>query len=152
MPRPRSTPFPYTTLFRSGLPTDAIFNIASMTKPVTSVAIMMLAEQGKLKIDDPRSEERFSRNAETEIYTLSLHDALPIWTPDRRHLQHRLDDQAGDVGGDHDAGRAGQAEDRRSEIGRAVQQECRDRDLHPFPTRRSSDLDSRPTPSSTSPR
>src|SRR5882762_4154556 len=25
-----------------------------------------------------RSEERFSRNAETEIYTLSLHDALPI--------------------------------------------------------------------------
>src|SRR5256885_1996245 len=27
-----------------------------------------------------RSEERFSRNAETEIYTLSLHDALPIYT------------------------------------------------------------------------
>src|SRR2546428_177591 len=26
------------------------------------------------------------------------------------------------------------------EIGRAVQQECRDRDLHSFPTRRSSDL------------
>src|SRR5205823_3706354 len=25
-----------------------------------------------------RSEERFSRNAETDIYTLSLHDALPI--------------------------------------------------------------------------
>src|SRR4028119_469159 len=28
----------------------------------------------------------------------------------------------------------------RAEIGRAVQQECRDRDLHSFPTRRSSDL------------
>src|SRR5215475_6641320 len=28
-----------------------------------------------------RSEERFSRNAETEIYTLSLHDALPICFP-----------------------------------------------------------------------
>src|SRR3989449_501214 len=27
-----------------------------------------------------------------------------------------------------------------AEIGRAVQQECRDRDLHSFPTRRSSDL------------
>src|SRR5215471_399895 len=40
----------------SGLPTDAIFNIASMTKPVTSVAIMMLMEQGKLKIDDPVSK------------------------------------------------------------------------------------------------
>lgn len=40
----------------AGLPTNAIFNIASMTKPVTSVAIMMLAEQGKLKIDDPVSK------------------------------------------------------------------------------------------------
>ena len=34
---------------------DAIFNIASMTKPVTSVAIMMLLEQGKLALDDPVS-------------------------------------------------------------------------------------------------
>lgn len=37
------------------LRTDAIFNIASMTKPVTSVAIMMLLEQGKLALDDPVS-------------------------------------------------------------------------------------------------
>src|SRR5262245_36979927 len=35
------------------MPVDAIFNIASMTKPVTSVAIMMLLDQGKLKLDDP---------------------------------------------------------------------------------------------------
>jgi methyl acetate hydrolase len=35
--------------------TDALFNIASMTKPVTSVAIMMLLEQGKLTLDDPVS-------------------------------------------------------------------------------------------------
>src|SRR6185369_16757306 len=35
---------------------NAIFNIASMTKPVTSVAIMMLMEQGKLKLDDPVSK------------------------------------------------------------------------------------------------
>jgi len=40
----------------SGLPANSIFNIASMTKPVTSVAIMMLAEQGRLKIDDPVSK------------------------------------------------------------------------------------------------
>ncbi len=40
----------------SGVPTNAIFNIASMTKPVTSVAIMMLMEQGKLHIDDPVSK------------------------------------------------------------------------------------------------
>ena len=36
--------------------TDAIFNIASMTKPVTSVAIMQLYEQGELKLDDPVSK------------------------------------------------------------------------------------------------
>jgi methyl acetate hydrolase len=38
------------------LRTDAIFNIASMTKPVTSVAIMMLLEQGKLALEDPVSK------------------------------------------------------------------------------------------------
>lgn len=39
----------------SGLPTNAIFYIGSMTKPFTSVAIVMLAEQGKLNIADPVS-------------------------------------------------------------------------------------------------
>jgi CubicO group peptidase (beta-lactamase class C family) len=37
------------------LRTDSIFKIASMTKPVTSVAIMMLLEEGKLSLDDPVS-------------------------------------------------------------------------------------------------
>jgi CubicO group peptidase (beta-lactamase class C family) len=31
---------------------DAIFRIASMTKPITSVAVMMLVEEGKLGLDD----------------------------------------------------------------------------------------------------
>ena len=34
---------------------DTIYRIASMTKPITSVAAMMLVEQGKLKLDDPVS-------------------------------------------------------------------------------------------------
>jgi CubicO group peptidase (beta-lactamase class C family) len=38
------------------MPVNAIFSIASMTKPVTSVAIMMLFDQGKLKLDDPVSK------------------------------------------------------------------------------------------------
>jgi CubicO group peptidase (beta-lactamase class C family) len=38
------------------MPVNAIFSIASMTKPVTSVAIMMLFEEGKLKLDDPVSK------------------------------------------------------------------------------------------------
>ena len=37
------------------MPTNAIFNIASMTKPVTSVAAMMLVERGMLELDDPVS-------------------------------------------------------------------------------------------------
>jgi len=32
---------------------DAIFRIASMTKPVTSLAVMMLNEEGKIGFDDP---------------------------------------------------------------------------------------------------
>jgi len=35
---------------------DAIFGIKSMTKPVTSVAAMMLVEQGKLSLEDPVSK------------------------------------------------------------------------------------------------
>jgi CubicO group peptidase (beta-lactamase class C family) len=35
---------------------DAIFNLASMTKPVTSVAVMMLAEEGRFSLDDPVSQ------------------------------------------------------------------------------------------------
>src|SRR4051794_36217230 len=38
---------------RRPLATDAIFRIASMTKPVTSVAAMQFVEQGRLALDDP---------------------------------------------------------------------------------------------------
>jgi CubicO group peptidase (beta-lactamase class C family) len=40
------------TLTSTPMTKDTIFNMASMTKPVTSVAIMMLVEEGKLKLDD----------------------------------------------------------------------------------------------------
>jgi CubicO group peptidase (beta-lactamase class C family) len=36
-----------------GVPADAIFAIASMTKPVTAVAVMQLVEAGKVQLDDP---------------------------------------------------------------------------------------------------
>ena len=35
---------------------DSIFRIASMTKPVTSVAVMMLVEKGQIALDDPISK------------------------------------------------------------------------------------------------
>jgi len=38
------------------MPPDAMFRICSMTKPVTSVAVMMLYEEGKFLLDDPVSK------------------------------------------------------------------------------------------------
>jgi CubicO group peptidase (beta-lactamase class C family) len=35
--------------------TDTIFRIASMTKPVTGVAVLMMVEQGKIRLGDPLS-------------------------------------------------------------------------------------------------
>src|SRR5689334_24494206 len=35
------------------LTSDALFRIASMTKPITSVALLQLIEQGRLGLDDP---------------------------------------------------------------------------------------------------
>jgi CubicO group peptidase (beta-lactamase class C family) len=40
-------------LWSSGVESDAIFRIASMTKPITSIAIMQLVEQGLLALSDP---------------------------------------------------------------------------------------------------
>ncbi|MGC4053470.1 MAG: serine hydrolase domain-containing protein [Paludibaculum sp.] len=34
---------------------DAIFRIASMTKPITGVAVMMMVEEGKIRLNDPVS-------------------------------------------------------------------------------------------------
>lgn len=38
------------------MPKDALFRIASMTKPVTSVAALMLVEDGRLRLDQPIGE------------------------------------------------------------------------------------------------
>jgi CubicO group peptidase (beta-lactamase class C family) len=35
---------------------DAIFRLASMTKPITSVAVMMMVEEGKIRLSDPISK------------------------------------------------------------------------------------------------
>jgi CubicO group peptidase (beta-lactamase class C family) len=38
------------------MPVDAIFRICSMSKPITSVAVMLLYEEGKFLLDDPVSK------------------------------------------------------------------------------------------------
>lgn len=40
-------------LWTSGVAEDAIFRIASMTKPITSIALMQLVEQGRIALSDP---------------------------------------------------------------------------------------------------
>src|SRR5437763_14356639 len=46
---------------------DALFRIASMTKPVTSLALMQLVEQGRLGLDDP-AEKYLPELAELKIF------------------------------------------------------------------------------------
>ena len=41
------------TTTREPMPRDAIMRIASMSKPITGVAMMMLYEQGEWRLDDP---------------------------------------------------------------------------------------------------
>ena len=41
-----------STIRNTPMTKDTIFNMASMTKPVTSAAIMILVDEGKLKLDD----------------------------------------------------------------------------------------------------
>ncbi len=38
---------------RTPMAKDTVFRIASMTKPITALAVMILADEGKLSIDDP---------------------------------------------------------------------------------------------------
>src|SRR4028119_1029945 len=140
MPSPRSTLFPYTTLFRSA--------DAELTVQATGGHISVRIEgdqrwEGDFVLPSKhakRSEERFSRNAEPEIYTLSLHDALPICGRRADGTGHWRTHLGAYRGGPAVGGRFRAPQQTRKEIGRAVQQECRARDLHSFPTRRSSDL------------
>src|SRR4028118_1586260 len=91
MPRPRSTLFPYTTLFRSYLIAAKTSTPWTMINNPVEMVIIVLKSASISDASSERSEERFSRNAETEIYTLSLHDALPILfncSKDEHSLDH----------------------------------------------------------------
>ena len=68
----------------SGAPmgTDAIFRIYSMTKPIVSVAVMMLWEEGRLLLSDPISGTAGARYAEgRDCYRQQLYARRPR-TPD----------------------------------------------------------------------
>lgn len=68
------------------MPTDAMFRICSMTKPITSVAVMMLYEEGKFLLDDPVSKylpefknpKVLVKPAKGEPYTIPAKDEITI--------------------------------------------------------------------------
>jgi CubicO group peptidase (beta-lactamase class C family) len=68
----------------SGTPmrADAVFRIYSMTKPVTSVAIMQLHERGKLRLDDPVSKF-IPAFANTKVYAGGPAASPTLRAPDR---------------------------------------------------------------------
>jgi CubicO group peptidase (beta-lactamase class C family) len=63
---------------------DAIFRIASMTKPVTSAAIMMLMESGRLRLDDPAGSYLPSIDAMKVVTQVNADGSLELRPPRRR--------------------------------------------------------------------
>jgi len=61
---------------------DSIFWIASMTKPITAAAILMLQESGKLSIDDPAAKYI------PEFANLKTKDGKPVTITLRHMLTH----------------------------------------------------------------
>jgi len=65
--------------------TDTIFNIASMTKPITTVGALMLYEQGKLLIDDPLSKY-FPKFATMKVALRDNGETIADTTPANRQI------------------------------------------------------------------
>src|ERR1700686_1368177 len=83
---------------RKPMSTDTIFHLASMTKPVVGVAVLMLMEEGKLRLSDPVSKfipelkkltvavpmepgpgPAAARAAEPRFYTVPAAREITIW-------------------------------------------------------------------------
>ena len=59
---------------------DAIFRIYSMTKPVTSVAAMMLYEEGRFQLDDPIGRY-LAAFADMQVFTGGTAEVDPVYFP-----------------------------------------------------------------------
>jgi methyl acetate hydrolase len=78
-----------STLRNTPMAKDTIFNIASMTKAVTSVAIMMLADEGKLKLDDDVAKYLPKYKDPLVISTFNAADGTYETRPARRPITIR---------------------------------------------------------------
>ncbi|MBI1761043.1 MAG: beta-lactamase family protein [Acidobacteria bacterium] len=68
---------------------DTVFRIASMTKPVTSVAVMMLVEQGKLRLDDAVGNYLPALKGREVIATFNEKDATYTTRPAKQEMTIR---------------------------------------------------------------
>src|SRR4030043_128901 len=87
---PRSTLFPYTTLFRSirRIVRDAAQRGYSASDTIARWESVRRGDRKSTRLNSSHGYISyagffFNDTATTEIYTLSLHDALPIYPPDR---------------------------------------------------------------------
>ena len=64
---------------------DAIFRIYSMTKPITSTAIMMLVEEGKIALEDPVSKY-IPAFADVRVFKGTAEDGSVITEPAAREI------------------------------------------------------------------
>jgi CubicO group peptidase (beta-lactamase class C family) len=69
------------------MPTDAIFRICSMTKPITSTAVMMLYEEGRFLLSDPVSKF-IPEFKEPKVLVLPS-DSAPYTIPAKREITIR---------------------------------------------------------------
>ncbi len=68
---------------------DSVFRIASMTKPITSVAVMMLYEQGKLRLDDAAGSYLPSLKGREVIATFNEQDGTYTTRPAKQEITIR---------------------------------------------------------------
>ncbi len=89
----------------AGLPVehDTVWRIFSMTKPVTSVAVMMLYEQGRLQLTDPL-HKYLPAFADVRVYSSGpAHKPLTVAAVEPIRLWHLLNHTAGLTYGFHHA-------------------------------------------------
>ena len=72
---------------RIPLKVDSIFRIYSMTKPITGVALMILVEEGKIRLDDP-VKKYIPSFSKTKVFT-ELKDSQIITQPLNRDITIR---------------------------------------------------------------
>ncbi len=68
---------------------DSLFRMYSMTKPVTSTALLMLYEEGKFQLDDPL-ERYFPEFKDLQVYVSGSGDQMKVEPPKRKPTVHDI--------------------------------------------------------------